>query len=266
MAGKGNYHIDWDDFTTTSSERFQSLVGKKEFSDVTLVSDDGTRIPSHQVILASGCAFFEKLLVEETSKNPLIFMRGGDASLLEPLLNFLYTGRAEVSEDLITQFVALAEELGVDGLADQIETPDTTNEEKTEDDKAEVAKIIADSLADATKELSLKSRSDNFSKQCEKCPKVFNNRSNLIKHIKLHDQPTKKVSVATMIKLPDRDNDGLYQCFDCDYKVKCNSNFKRHVQKNHLKIDFKCDKCNFQHKEAGMISKHRKIHKIDVTL
>ena len=53
MTGKGNYHIDWDDFTTTSSERFRDLVGKKEFSDVTLVSNDGTRIPSHQVILAS---------------------------------------------------------------------------------------------------------------------------------------------------------------------------------------------------------------------
>ena len=83
MAGKGNYHIDWDDFTTTSSERFQNLVGKKEFSDVTLVSDDGTRIPSHQAILASGCTFFKKLLVEEMSKNPLIFMRGVEASLLD---------------------------------------------------------------------------------------------------------------------------------------------------------------------------------------
>ena len=83
MTGKGNYHIDWDDFTTTSSERFRDLIGKKELSDVTLVSDDGTRIPSHQVILASGCTFFKKLLVEEMSKNPLIFMRGVKASLLD---------------------------------------------------------------------------------------------------------------------------------------------------------------------------------------
>ena len=66
MAAKGKYHIDWDDFTTTSSERFQNLVGKKDFSDVTLVSDDGTRIPSHQIILASGCTFFKKLLVRVT--------------------------------------------------------------------------------------------------------------------------------------------------------------------------------------------------------
>ena len=162
MAEKGNNHINWDDFTTTSAERFQDLVGKKEFSDVTLVLRDGSRIPSHQVILASSSTFFKKLLVEETLKNPLIFLRGVEVILLEPLLSFLYTGSTEVNEDLITQFEALAEDLGVDGLADQIEALDTTNVEKSVDDKAEVAKIIAESLAETKKELSLKNRSDNF--------------------------------------------------------------------------------------------------------
>ena len=66
MTERGNYHINWDDFTTTSAERFRDLVGKKEFSDVTLVTEDGSRIPSHQVILASGSTFFKNLLVDET--------------------------------------------------------------------------------------------------------------------------------------------------------------------------------------------------------
>ena len=263
MAVKGNYHIDWDDFTTTSSERFRNLVGKKEFSDVTLVSDDGTRLPSHQVILASGCTFFKKMLEEETSKNPLIFLRGVEASLLEPLLNFLYTGRAEVSEDLITQFVALAEDLGVDGLAktapDQNKFPDTTIKEDTEDDKSEVAKMIAQSVKDGPikKEPSM----TNFPKECEKCQMVFNDRDNWTKHVRVHPNPKKS---ATMIKLPDRDVDGLLQCFDCSKKVRCNSNFRRHVQKHHLKIDFKCDQCDFQHRDAPVISRHRKKHNKDL--
>ena len=65
------------------------------------------------------------------SKNPLIFLRGVQASLLDPLLNFLYTSRAEVQENLISQFVGLAEGLGVEGLAksspDQNEDPIDTN-------------------------------------------------------------------------------------------------------------------------------------------
>ena len=63
MAGKGNYHIDWDDFMTTSSERFRALVGKKEFSDVTLVSSDGKRIPGHIGIWVI-CTFFNKKSLE----------------------------------------------------------------------------------------------------------------------------------------------------------------------------------------------------------
>ena len=269
MAAKGKYHIDWDDFTTTSSERFQNLVGKKDFSDVTLVSNDGSRIPSHQVILASGCAFFKKLLVEETSKNPLIFLRGVQASLLDPLLSFLYTGSAEVSEDLITQFVALAEDLGVEGLAKtSLNQNEATDEAiKTEDDKSEVAKVIAQSLEEnPLEEIKKEPKATNFSKECDKCLKVFNDRSNFIKHVRRHDQPLRNSSIATMIKLPDRDSDGLLQCFDCPKKVKCNSNFRRHVQKHHLKIDFKCDQCDFQHRDAPVISRHRKRHNKDFTI
>ena len=265
MSVKGNYHIDWDDFTATSSERFQNLVGKKEFSDVTLVSDDGTRVPSHQVILASGCTFFEKLLVEETSKNPLIFLRGVEAILLEPLLNFLYTGSAEVSEDLITQFVTLAEDLGVEGLAktspDQNKDPiDTTIKEGAAEDKAEVAKIIAKSLENSIKE---EPKTTNFPKECQKCQAVFNDRDNWTKHVRLHPNPKRN---ASMIKLPERDGDGLLNCFDCNKKVKCHSNFRRHVRIHHMKIDFQCGKCDFQHRDEAMVSRHRKKHKADVTI
>ena len=58
MTEAGRFCIDWDDFKSTAADRFRDLIGKKEFSDVTLVSSDGQRIPSHQVILVSGSSFF----------------------------------------------------------------------------------------------------------------------------------------------------------------------------------------------------------------
>ena len=268
MAAKGNYHVDWDDFSTTSSERFRKLVAEKEFSDVTLVSDDGTRLPSHQVILATGCTFFKKILMEETSKNPLIFMRGVETSLLKPLLSFLYTGSAEVSEDLITQFVGLAEDLGVDGLAktnpEQNGVPaDKIIEEDSKDDKVEVAKVIArSSEEDPIKKepIKLEPKVSNFPKVCEKCHDIFNEKDGWTRHLRLHANPRRLSTIATMIKLPDRDADGMLQCSDCSKKVRCNSNFRRHVQKHHLKIDFKCDQCDFQHRDAPVVSRHRKKH------
>ena len=98
---QGNFTIDWKEFREASPRRFKDLVTKEDFSDVTLVSGDGHRLPAHQVILATGCFFFKNLLEKETAcssanQRPLIFLRGVAGGLLEPLLQFLYTGSAQI--------------------------------------------------------------------------------------------------------------------------------------------------------------------------
>ena len=131
IMAQGNFSIDWKDFETLATKRFRDLVGQPEFSDVTLVSGDGQRIPGHQVILATGCTFFKHLLEEEhANPKPLIFLRGVESALLEPLLLFLYTGRAKISETLITDFLILAEDLGIEGLA---KSPEKEIEDKVPD-------------------------------------------------------------------------------------------------------------------------------------
>ena len=95
---QGIFTIDWKDFTEASTKRFKDILAREDFSDVTLVSGDGQRLPAHQVILATGCSFFKNLLEGETAnKKPIIFLRGVAGNLLAPLLEFLYTGRVQVS-------------------------------------------------------------------------------------------------------------------------------------------------------------------------
>ena len=103
---QGIFTIDWKDFTEASRKRFKDILARGDFSDVTLVSGDCQRLPAHQVILATGCFVFKNLLEGETTSSsanpkPLIFLRGVAAGLLEPLLQFLYTGSAQISEILI---------------------------------------------------------------------------------------------------------------------------------------------------------------------
>ena len=42
-------------------------MGKADFSDVTLVSDDGRELFGHKLILASGSTFFKSLLESQNS-------------------------------------------------------------------------------------------------------------------------------------------------------------------------------------------------------
>jgi len=98
---QGIFTIDWKDFKEASTKRFKDILARDDFSDVTLVSGDGQRLPAHQVILATGCSFFKNLLDGETAnQKPIIFLRGVAGNLLAPLLEFLYTGRVQVSEFL----------------------------------------------------------------------------------------------------------------------------------------------------------------------
>ena len=238
MFLEGKFFVNWDDFQKTSTERFRDLVGRKEFSDVTLVTSDGARTPSHQLILASGSRFFKKLFVEETNQKPLIFLRGVESSLLEPILNFLYTGNAEVREELLEGFITLAEELGVEGLVRDGKPKEEDQKPTTEDEKLEKCEL-------KVKEEELKGD--------ETKPNVNNYIIMDGKTLGMKRFPKQSGTV----KVPEKDADGLYQCFDCDRKISQRCNFKRHVEKDHLRIVRQCENCDYSTTNSGMFSYHR---------
>ena len=282
MATEGNFHINWEDFTTACLKKFRNVLGKKEFSDVTLVSSDGKRIPGHQVILASGCTFFEKLLDGEESRKPLIFFRRTDSAVLESLLSFLYEGSAEVAEDQIDQFMALAEELGVEGLAksdQEIGYEDKCLDQNQREDviQQQEVKISAD-LND------LNNRNGGFPKEkisSERKPLTLDvkapekNRDGMVhledwvvrglglnNHIgAVHDkknQSRERKPCTLDVEFPERDKDGLLQCFDCERRISVKSNFRRHVRKYHLMINLKCEHCEYSTTDTAYMSYHRR--------
>ena len=55
---------------------FGSLKEDKDFTDVTLVCEDGKQVEVHKVILASSSPFFQNILRKNKHIHPLIYMRG----------------------------------------------------------------------------------------------------------------------------------------------------------------------------------------------
>ena len=264
MGEAGRFRIDWDDFKSTAADRFRDLIGKTDFSDVTLVSRDGQRMPSHQVILASGCSFFRTLLEEETTPKPLIFMRGVDSNILQPLITFLYTGGAEVEEELLVDFMALTEDLGVEGLANPNKTTDKGGFE--EDDKRNLSGMVGnfeyeergdDNRVTKEKDKETKiqnAKSDILKFYCDKCKRHFNIESNFNKHKLMHERGTNDLKVP----IPDIDIDGFYPCNDCDKKMKDKSNFRRHFRRDHLKIEHNCGECDYSSTDSLNLRIHMK--------
>ena len=120
--------VQWNDFKDNSSSVFGKLRDDKDFTDVTLVSEDGQHMEAHKFILASSSPFFEKILQRNKHPNPLIYLKGFQPKVLTSVLDFLYFGEANVNQEDLDSFLAVAEEVKLKGLTGQ--TPGDVLEEQ----------------------------------------------------------------------------------------------------------------------------------------
>ena len=58
MTNNEQFCLKWNDFSENVSLAFGSMRMDQDFSDVTLVCEDGKQIEAHKVILAAASPFF----------------------------------------------------------------------------------------------------------------------------------------------------------------------------------------------------------------
>ena len=109
--------LQWNDFRANVNSAFGRLRDDKEFSDVTLACEDGQQMEAHKVILAASSSIFEKILQKNKHPHPLIYLRGFQSKDLVSILDFLYFGEANVYQENLDSFLAIAEEIKLEGLA-----------------------------------------------------------------------------------------------------------------------------------------------------
>ena len=108
--------LQWNDFKENVSSAFGDLRQDKEFTDVTLVCEDGQQVEAHKVVLIASSPFFQKILKRNKHPHPLIYMRDVRPENLLAMVDFLYHGEANVSQENLDSFLVLAEELQLKGL------------------------------------------------------------------------------------------------------------------------------------------------------
>merc|ERR1712129_207681 len=111
-----NLCLKWNDFQENAISAFGTLREDREFADVTLACEEGQQVEAHKVILASSSPFFLTLLRRNKHPHPLIYMRGLKSEDLVAMIDFLYYGEANVYQENLDSFLAVAEELQLKGL------------------------------------------------------------------------------------------------------------------------------------------------------
>ena len=122
--------LQWNSFNENANSAFRRLREDKEFTDVTLVCEDGQQMEAHKVILAASSPFFEEILQKSRHPRPLIYLRGYRTRDFVSILDFLYFCEANVFQEDLDSFLAIVEEIKLKGLTGQTSSEILEEQEK----------------------------------------------------------------------------------------------------------------------------------------
>ena len=203
---KGGVKFARDDFQTENANFMKQLRLKQDFTDVTLVADDGF-LRSHKVVLAAGSLVFQDLLggALRDQTCPCIFLLGVKKKHIDLLLDFFYLGETDMAEEDLQIFFQLSKRLGLVGLQREARTKD-------------------ENLPEINHEANLEDEED-FREE------LFFDHETALKL----EEPKKSLKMRRIV--PRK-----FPCDQCPFRHKDRNGLKTHVQKKHTgrEGDFEC--------------------------
>ena len=258
--------LKWKDFQTNTIEAFGSMYEDSEFSDVTLVCEDGKQMKAHKLVLASSSEFFHNLLTKNNHNHPLIFMRGIQIEDLICVVDFIYHGEVRIHQENLDTFLTIAKELSLKGLP-QVDGPYVQKEQVSNNSNAheEDEKGLNElkTLIPKTEE-----------KKNMKAPMLQGNMAGRIIPIFNDNLENVDEQVLSMMIQSQSVTTGrkgrveggtcrLYVCCVCGKEAKANA-MKEHIEVNHIEgIIRPCSVCELTFKTRRYLRIHlKKRHNI----
>ncbi|KAK9884703.1 hypothetical protein WA026_007548 [Henosepilachna vigintioctopunctata] len=109
------FSLCWDNFHKNMSSGMNSLLENEDLVDVTLAVE-GKYLKAHKMVLSVCSPYFKELFKTNPCKHPIVFMKDVSYVALSDLLQFMYQGEVQVSQENLTTFIKTAEALQIKGL------------------------------------------------------------------------------------------------------------------------------------------------------
>ena len=247
--------LQWNDFQENVKSAFGSLREDNDFTDVTLACEDGQQVEAYKVILAASSPFFQKLLGRNKHPHPLIYMRGMKSEDLLAIVDFLYRGEANVFQENLDSFLAIAEELQLEGLMGK-------TDEKVEDYK-EDEKFLPSTFSHNNMKIP-KSFVQRQAPAYKNINNLGENRTLAIPGDNSGDFGELDERVRSMMgKSQNRTANGAqvaYLCKVCG-KEGFPTQIKDHIEANHIEgIIIPCNLCDKTFRSRKRLGQHKRQH------
>ena len=249
--------LQWNDFKENVNTAFGSLRDDTDFTDVTLVCEDGQQIAAYKVILASSSPFFQNVLKRNKHSQPLIYMKGVKLKDLSAIVDFLYCGEANVFQENLDSFLSIAEELKLKGLTGQTEDIVIA---KTENEEA----LQMNSRSTYQRDKTIKTDSRTLTNHPTSI-KTFDERRVAIPNftsgdLQLLDEKVKSMMEKSQNLIPS----GTKKAYICKVCGKDGEGIaiRDHIEANHLEgVSLPCNVCGKECRSRMILRKHTCVPK-----
>ena len=244
--------LQWNDFKENITSSFRSLREDGEFTDVTLACEDGQQVEAHKVVLSSSSPFFMELLKKTKHPHPFIYMRGLRSDDLVAIMDFLYCGEANVLQENLDAFLALAEELRLKGLtgggADAERDPD---KDVAQDRRVPVKEENSRKFTEPLSKPTFEDQSSKIS--FDTTVAVRNDKINV--ELQDLDEQIKSMITRSEVSLPAAQGK-MASCNVCGKQAPY-KNMQQHIEANHITgVSHACDICGKVSRSRNALSKH----------
>ena len=262
--------LKWNDFQQNTNTAFGNLREDNDFSDITLACEDGEQVEAHKVILAASSPFFHSMFRRNKHPHPLIYMRGVESEDLVAIVDFLYYGEANVYQENIVAFLAIAEELKLKGL--------TGNKEKEKGEEVHQSnKYIEREKKANIKQEPIRKRQKNLTSE-----NIVERSSNEIETIEGTVAVTNFAVSGDLQELDEKINCFISKgeslmpngnksvrasaCTVCGKEGKL-SNIRDHIEANHLEgVSIPCNFCEKTFRSRNGLRLHKKQYHITANI
>ncbi|XP_067125670.1 myoneurin-like [Centruroides vittatus] len=115
--GTEQFCLRWDNHKINLLTGFDELLSNEVLVDVTLACE-GLSLKAHKIVLSACSPFFQALFIENPCKHPIVIMKDVKYTDLKAMIDFIYKGEINVTQQQLTELLKTAEILNIKGLVD----------------------------------------------------------------------------------------------------------------------------------------------------
>ncbi|XP_025421330.1 sex determination protein fruitless-like isoform X18 [Sipha flava] len=116
-ADNQQFCLRWNNHQSTLISVFDTLLESGTLVDCTLAAE-GQYLKAHKVVLSACSPYLELLLSQHYEKHPIVILKDVKFQELKSMMDYMYRGEVNISQDKLSTFLKAAESLQIKGLTD----------------------------------------------------------------------------------------------------------------------------------------------------